>query len=485
MKKSTYVIYICIAVLICIIPFAMMGIHKTTTTSENKVLAELPSFNTEEGSFNVNYMSELGDYFLDRFAFRQELVSLNGMISAKLLNTSTVNDVIKGTNDWLYYTATLDDYRHDNSVSERMLYDMAHNVKLMQEYCENKGNRFVFTIAPNKNTLYGDNMPGRYIYFISKESDFERLTPYLLSEGINYVDMVELFNAQDEVLYFKKDSHWNNKGAVLAYNALLDAAQKDHERYDDVTPEIVDDYIGDLNRMLYADLAKPEKDYKYKDVFPFAYLDPDSTVEDMTIRTINPNATENLLIYRDSFGNSLLPYMASAFENAYFSKVVPYPLSDMELIDSDVVIVEKVERHLPTLAQIPPQHESVTVANGIENFVSENSDTGVLDESKSDKGDTDSSKSEDKKEIAIEINNEGDLVKISGELNEGDIDTDSPIYVEVKYEDVTFTYDAFTTSSKKSDYGFVVYTPPENGEIQEVKVIGKKDSESVIFVAQK
>lgn len=458
MKKSTYILFTCISVVICIIPFLLMGVRKTTTTSENKTLAEKPSFIAEDGSINLNYTNELSDYFLDRFAFRQELVSLNGTAFAKLLNTSTVDDVIKGTNDWLYYKATLDDFRHDNSVSERMLYNMAHNIKLMQDYCVLQGSSYVFTIAPNKNSLYGDNMPARYKYHISEMSDAERLTPYLKSEGVNYVDMYELFKNQDEVLYYKKDSHWNNKGAVLAYNALLDAAGKEHETYEGITPVVVDDYVGDLNRMLYADLAVPETDYKYAEEFPFAYINPESTVEDMTIETINPLGEGSLLIYRDSFGNTLLPYMASAFEKAYFSKVVPYPMTDMELTMPDVVIVEKVERHLPTLAQVVPQMEA-TMENSID-------DAGI---EKSDKV------------ITIDIKEEGPFIKISGSLTDEDIDVDSPIYVKIDNKEESNIYNAFCVSSKAGDYDFAIYLNSEEMAAGEMTIIGIKDGEDIGF----
>jgi len=460
MKKQTYIIYICIAVAICIIPFAAMGIHKTETTSENKTLAKLPSITNEDGSFNINYMSMLGDYFLDRFAFRQELVSLNGTLSAKLLNTSTVDDVIVGDNDWLYYSATLDDFRHDNSVSERMLYNMAHNTRIMQDYCEADGGRFVFTIAPNKNSLYGENMPSKYKYMISAESDAERLAKYLDSEGVNYVDMFELFNSQDEVLYYKKDSHWNNKGAVLAYNALLDAVQVEHESYEDTEPDINNTYIGDLNRMLYADYAEPETDYCYREIFPFAYLNPEATVEDMTIETINPSANGNLLMYRDSFGNSLLPYMASAFENAYFSKVVPYPLSDEDIIEPDVYIVEKVERHLPTLAQVPPQLRAVEIFEEI-------NATDCEEET-----------------VAVSVSDEAGFTKLSGILPSEGIDDDSPIYLKVQYKDDVFVYNAFCVSSKESDFGFAAYINPEIGEIQEISVVGLADGKQIMYSTQ-
>lgn len=442
MKKSAYIIYICIAIIVCIIPFAAMTYNKTETTSENKTLMELPAIVHEDGKLNVDYMSELGDYFSERFAYRPELVSLNGAVTSRLLHTSTVEDVIVGKNDWLYYSATLDDFRHDNSESERMIYNMARNVKLMQDYCDAQGIDFVFTIAPNKNSLYGDCMPDRYKYICASESDATRLKPYLEAQRVNYVDMFELFGEQDEVLYYRKDSHWNNKGAVLAYNALLDKAGREHNRYD-YEPEKVYDYIGDLNNMLYANLAKPEMDYKYVDEFQYTYINPDATVEDNIVETINESADGSLLMYRDSFGNALLPYMASEFGESYFSKVVPYPMTDVDMVDATVVIVEKVERHLPTLAKVPPVMAAIEVVEDNEYVVC---------------------KSE------WELTVDGDYTKITGSVLPDEIDINAPIYIKVTNDGVSAVYSAFCASSKETDYGYVAYLPGK-GEYQEISVL--------------
>lgn len=470
-------------------PFAGMTFHATNTTSENKKLAELPKLVTEDG-FNLGYMSGLGDYFNDRFAFRNEMVSANAAISSAVLNTSTVDDVIKGENGWLYYSATLDDYRHDNSVSERMLYNMAHNVRLMQDYVESQGRTFVFTIAPNKNSLYGDNMPERYAVTVSELSDAERLVPYLEAEGVNYVDLFELFRQQDEILYYQRDSHWNNKGAVMVYNALLNYAGIEHNSYEDQEPEMVNDYYGDLGRMLYANIARPEQDYKYREVFPYATLNPEATVEDNIVETINPSATWRLLMYRDSFGNTLLPYMASEFSEGYFSKVVPYPVtSDMESTDADVVIAEKVERHLPTLAQVVPVMEAVVVKRAEEtgsfdyglDGVELDLDGGLIKSLNGLVGKSGWNPVDSDVTCEYEINADNGFLKITGDvLNQG-IDADSPIYIQVEYADDTIVYNAFTTSGKSGDYGFTAYTNPEVGDIVNMSIIGVRNGDLILI----
>lgn len=83
-------------------------------------------------------------------------------------------------------------------------------------------------------------------------------------------------------------------------------------------------------------------------------------------------------MYRDSFGNTLLPFFADAYANAYFSRGVPYQLSDVDTQNADTVVVERAERFLPEMAKNPPvlegsltlldKEEDEVAAEGAENL---------------------------------------------------------------------------------------------------------------------
>lgn len=454
-------LYIVIVIGMCLIPLALIGIRPTTQTTENKKLAEKPVLMEEDG-FNRDFLSDAGDYFTDHFAFRQELVAADAKLRSGIFEVSAVDSVIQGEDGWLYYEATLDDYQHKNSVSDRMLFNMAHNTALMQEYAELLGKTFVFTIAPNKNSLYDENMPDRYNYTIAQESDAERLIPWLEKEGVHYVDLFSLFEAQEGVLYYARDSHWNQEGAVLVYNALLDACGIEHETYEGIGSEISCDYYGDLNLMLYPVGAEPEDDVHFDRDFTYMYSQEGATVEDTFIQTTNAEGSQNLLMYRDSFGNSLLPYFAQHFANATFSKVVPYPMTDLITTEPDVVIVEKVERHLPTLGEVPPVMSGLARTLAAEP-VSTESDT------------------------TLQVEKEGSYYKLSGIADEGFVSVDGRFYVEVDDGETAGIYEAFcvnlSENGTSSDYGFLLYLSQlyvNSDEIQ-VRVIAEQDGQLAVL----
>lgn len=357
MKRAGKIIYIVLVLAICMIPSAGMIFRPTTETSENKEMAVWPSV-TENGNWNENYLEEAGAYFDDHFAFRPELVASDARIRGDLFGVSSSDQVILGKEGWLYYEATANDYLRQTQISDRAIYNIAHNVALMQQYVEGQGSQFLFTVTPNKNSLYGEYMPDYYCQ-TSLASNAERLKPCLELEGVHYLDLFELFENQKEILYLKRDSHWNNKGALLAYNAMMDQVGQPHDSYQDATYTMDSSYIGDLNSMLYPVGAVPEENQIYDIPQNYAYVTDTGSVEDSWIQTINPQASGSLLMYRDSFGNTLLPFVSNAWENVWYSQYTPYSIQlDMESCLPGTVIVERVERHLTALGQNPPYMES-------------------------------------------------------------------------------------------------------------------------------
>lgn len=434
-KEGKFFVFICL--LICIIPFIGMAVIPTKTTTENKVLATFPKIK-EGKKWNSNWLSEAGLYFEDHFAFRPYLVTVDSEIQSRIFGVSNMDTVIDGKNGWLYYSATLDDYLGKNTMSERAIYNIAHNISLIQQYIEEKGAAFLFTVAPNKNSLYGDFMPYYDNKKISKIKNMIMLEPYLKKFDISYVDLFSLFEQEKEILYLKRDSHWNQKGAVLVYNALLNSLEIEHETYETVKSVRTMTEYGDLNLMLYPKSAVPEWNYTYEKENNYQYITETKSVEDAWIETRNEKGKENLLMFRDSFGNTLLPLMADVFQKGYFSKSTPYHIEEyMNQYYPNIVIIEKVERNLCDFAKEPPIMSGIQITIGKIAEERESKTTITMSESDYDMN----------------------YWKIEGTLDSAYGNTDTKIYIGIQNGEEVKTYEPFTTSEKKSDYGYILYLP--------------------------
>ena len=432
-NKLSAVLFVSAFLIICLIPFACMSFAKGDTSTENRKSASFPSIKTEDG-FNSAYLKQLGDYFDDHFAFRSFFVNADSLLQSKIFGTSSVERVVVGTDGWLYYSDTLDDFTGTGLLSERGLYNVSHNLKLLKDYVESFGSEFIFTIAPNKNTLYPDNMPYYYRKADSSVvSNAESLKPLLEKNKIKYVDLFELFRSEKETLYFKRDSHWNGTGAAKVYDALIAASKTDGKTLSEYKIVTDETYIGDLNRMVYPVTAKGETNRYYDTDGAFHVLTKDTNEESAWIMTENEKADSSVLVYRDSFGNSLYPLFAATFGKGFFSKATPYNAqAQMTLYRPEVVICEKVERNLSDFAFYPPVFASVE-CEPIGETVEKNGECSA-------------------EMTRCETNPA--LLELTGHVDSALLEKDSGIFARVHDGENSLCYETFGLSDENGDNGF-------------------------------
>lgn len=328
MKKA----FIAGCLLLCLIPSVGMFFFPTTKTTENKEMAAFPQ------KLSATVFQEFESWFTQRMALRNPMVYADAVIQSAF-GVSNVEGVILGEDGWLYYSATLEDYQ-GKQLSDREKFNLEHNFSLIEEYLVQQDIDFVLTVAPNKNTLYGEHMP----YYYGIGTDVHSVRQLKLGEA--YLDLFRLFEAQEETLYLKTDSHWNGKGAYLVYRAVMEKlglAPKDFGQ-----PREISRTNGDLNRMLYSFYGEAETDYAYE---VGAWGDG----EEGWLTTENETGSGVLLMFRDSFANNLIPFFSDTFAKAYYSKGQPNLLEGyVEQYAPDCVVIEKVERNITDYLDAPP-----------------------------------------------------------------------------------------------------------------------------------
>ena len=355
MKKNLgFIVFLGVFLLMCLWPLVGMAIVGPSEAAANEILAAPPSLTKPRGTFNTDVLNDTSDYFNDHFANRQELITANAKLEAALFGESASEDVVLGKNGWLYYASTLDDYLGQDLLSDREIWSAAHCLALIEEYANDRGASFLFTVAPNKNTLYPENMPDRYLRS-EAPGNAERLSEALRGAGVEYADLEAAIGAEDDVLYQRLDSHWNNLGAALAHDVILDTLGSNATRFyapDQFTA--AQDHDADLYQMLYP--AGSERDIQFYPVwdYRFTYDSPIRSAEDQMIHTSCAGEDGKLLMFRDSFGNTLHTFMAESYGAACFSRAMPYDLSLLESEGADTLVIEIVERNIEWLAQRAP-----------------------------------------------------------------------------------------------------------------------------------
>ena len=114
------------------------------------------------------------------------------------------------------------------------------------------------------------------------------------------------------------------------------------------------DFSGDVYRMLYPDSEKNDWEDHFQQDFSFSYLTEIESTFDPEIETENPSKKGSVLMFRDSFGNALLPFIAEEYQSGYFTRDALYPVYKAYEKEDDTVLFEIVERHLSYLLSHAP-----------------------------------------------------------------------------------------------------------------------------------
>lgn len=344
MRQIWSKLYIVLALVLLLTPLLGMLVLGPCEPAANQVLASPPELRRGDGSWNLQVLNDCADYLADHFGLRQELVGLWSGLNAGLLASSPEEQVLLGREGWLYFAPTLEDYT-GQALSEEELEAAARHLAQLQAEAESRGAVFLFTVAPNKNSLYPQYMPRRYPQR-HEQGNLVRLLPYLERFGVHYVDLFSL-----SMPYYRTDTHWTAEGAAMAADRLLSALGRESAYAAGPFLKEQEAAAGDLYEMLYPAGTPAEETLAYAGALRFEHLNRPNGGNAITIRTAG-EGEGSLYCWRDSFGIALYPYLADAFGEACFSRSADYTLPEGAY---DVVILEIVERNLPRLV---PENEA-------------------------------------------------------------------------------------------------------------------------------
>ena len=416
---------------VCITPTIGMFVLPPQQPAANQVLADKPDILLNNGEFNLKVLNETSDYVADHLGMRQELITVNNILNAKVFGVSVQDKVVLGKDDWLFYAETMDDYLNTNHMTDGELFAAAKSLSLLSEYTQNKGAKLFFTVAPNKATLYPEYLPdlGEPL---SGEHNLQSLIKWLDNLNVTYIDLLTPLSSEQDILYYKTDSHWTEQGAALAHDVLIKAMGKEDQMpFFNGDIELGKGKLGDLYTMLYPSGTNDEQNMIYKRKFDFSYVRPIRSVEDQIIET-QSSKSGRLFMFRDSFGNSLHTYLADAYGYAVFSRAMPYNMTLLEQYQADTVLIEICERNLNWLAtKAPILPAPQRILSGVPND-----------------GDA-------KYTISIENDQKiSGFIRLNGIIT-GDIDETSPIYVQIGDN----LYEATPVGDRASGIPFVLYIP--------------------------
>ncbi|MCA1613788.1 MAG: hypothetical protein LC800_06475 [Acidobacteria bacterium] len=361
------------------LPLTVLVLRLDTAPAwENRPLAEFPRRPSSVGEL-ARLPGGLKGYFSDHFGLRSRLIRWQAVAKVHWLGVSSSPKVLLGKEGWLFYSAQgyTETYTRLDPFTDDELARWAQALEARRVWLERRGAAFVVTVAPTKQTIYPEHMPDG-IARLPRDSRLDQFIRHLAAHtGVRVLDLrPALVEAKARGrIYYRTDTHWNDAGSFVAYEAL---ARELGKSLPGLRPLPASDFAaepftqsGDLAGMLGLHNVLSEEEARLRPRRPpgatFAESDvarnPEAPAP--TYVSHRPDASlPRMVMYRDSFSESMRPLLAEHFSRAYF--IWDNKRIDPALIESErpaVVVMEMVENTLMTDApRNPPEIANATAA---------------------------------------------------------------------------------------------------------------------------
>jgi len=348
-------------VIVISLPLAatIAGVDGADAAAENREFAPFPHLEASWPSI-AGFGPGLSAWFDDHFAFRSTLVQWYGESRLFVLGVSPTPAVARGRDDWFFYgeDQSIEDYANIDPMTPGALANWREAVLRARDWLEARNISYVFTIAPDKHVIYADRMPER-LAKVGDVSRADQLFTALQDTGLAVDVRPSLYDARTrERIYHQTDTHWNDRGALVAYQRIIGAVRarvprtpaawtrEDFEPVERIDPGMDLAGMMGLKRVLTeVNLTLvPRRPRRARVVEP-AGAKP-TAEEGRLVTEIDDRLLPRAVIFRDSFVSPLVPFLSEHFSRAVYVWQNDFDADSVAQERPDVVIQEIVGRHL-------------------------------------------------------------------------------------------------------------------------------------------
>ena len=312
--------------------------------NENRYLAEPPRL-TVDNILSGKFQDGLENYLRDQICFRDGWITVKTGIQ-KACGDTDIGGAYVGK----------DGYDFEKSKPEEVdEKQVDRNIKAVEDYFMTASEtidkqKLSFLLVPTSGLVMQEKLPKNARLF-DQAKYIDQVQKAM--KDYNFVDVRDtLMDHNDEYIYYKTDHHWTSAGACLAYDAWSERTGGEAETEDGLVKNVVSDkFRGSLySKILDADSAYDEiwtyglqKDEAFGSKDCTVTIDEkqqlDSIYDDEKLQEKDKYAYflggnygqvhiqnqkaaskakgKNILIIKDSFANSFVPFVTQDYENIY------------------------------------------------------------------------------------------------------------------------------------------------------------------------
>lgn len=362
--RRLYVIYRLLPSLVFIFmifyPFAANLFFSNTELLDNRPLNEKPK------KFGKSFSRDYEAYYNDTFAGRKKLVTKYIKLQQAL--KIDTGQYFYGEDGWMFYDSikvnngnTMVDYYGEVRFSDDELKEMVEGINAAADFYAKHGAQYVIAVAPNKEGLYSEFMPARMQKArVSANSRADAAIEYLKKHTkVKIINLKQpLLEAKADYpynLYFKKDTHWNNVGAYVAFSHIAKGLNEMGIRVPE--QKLTEAMITPAGKG-HVDMHPEALEMNYNIAYlPKADSACAADTEEKFVYVCKNKSKANgqkIMVLGDSFAAAIMPFMNKAFAETVNGGAGNKKLSYYEHMvgkyQPDVVMDELIERYFSRYA---------------------------------------------------------------------------------------------------------------------------------------
>ncbi|GGF85200.1 hypothetical protein GCM10007301_51390 [Azorhizobium oxalatiphilum] len=311
----------------------------------------------------VRAAEKLDPFINDNYGLRGTLMTGHAAYG-RAFQVSRDRPVLIGRHERMFYTAeqTLDQTL-GRVLRKPQLEQMVSVTARMREEVAKWGGKLVVAIPPNSQTIYGEDLPDWTERERRRPTEYDFIAEAMPKAGVPFVDMRPALTAAKSggAVYFRTDTHWNRRGALIGFNAVMAAAgypQLEVPEADALGP-VFRMATGDLSRFLGETNPTGDTDYEWKP----AMIKPDTLKPITGVMPASPpndpfepyayetgHAGPRVLVVGDSFTQHFWPGLLAHGTSAFgwmHHRSCKFDFSAVERFKPNLLIYIPVERSMP------------------------------------------------------------------------------------------------------------------------------------------
>lgn len=287
--------------------------------SERRRLAQFPAADAQS-VYDSQFSGELEEYLLDQFPGRDAFRAVKALTALEVLGLSDNNGL---------YVRGRDIYKLEYPLKEGQVLLTAAKV------CE------IIAAHPEIGSAWYSIIPDKNYYSPARDEypaiDYSRLVS-LMGDNITSAKYIDIFNCLDADSYYSTDTHWRQEELEGVLERLSSAMDVPYARFEDYEVKNAGSFTGILagqaalsagsEEMYYLSSAatcgvratstETGEEIPVYDLAKFSGMEPydlflSGAQAIVTIENEDALTDRELVIFRDSFGGSLIPLMIDSY----------------------------------------------------------------------------------------------------------------------------------------------------------------------------